>query len=97
MQSEVITLKMMKNDGGAVEVSADDKMDHGGLQWYGHVKGMRRQDFKGKCMNGVFGKLPSHQMGVAIIVLIGKKIREINFGYRALPNILCAYKYIQCL
>ena len=47
--------------------------------------------------NGVFGKLPSHQMAVAIIVLIGKKIREINFGYRALPYILCAYKYIQCL
>ena len=43
--------------------------------------------------NGVFGKLPSHQMAVAIIVLIGKKIREINFGYRALPYILCAYKY----
>ena len=48
-------------------------------------------------LNGVFGKLPSHQMAVAIIVLIGKKIREINFGYRALPYILCAYKYIQCL
>ena len=47
--------------------------------------------------NWVFGKLPSHQMAVAIIVLIGKKIREINFGYRALPYILCAYKYIQCL
>ena len=47
--------------------------------------------------NGVFGKLPSHQMAVAIIVLIGKKIREINFGYRALPYILCTYKYIQCL
>ena len=46
--------------------------------------------------NGVFGKLPSHQMAVAIIVLIGKKT-EINFGYRALPYILCTYKYIQCL
>ena len=48
-------------------------------------------------INGVFGKLRSHQMAVAIIVLIGKKIREIHFGHRALPYILCAYKYIQCL
>ena len=47
--------------------------------------------------NGEFGKLPSHQMAVAIMCLIGKKIRKINFGYRALPYILCAYKYIQCL
>ena len=47
--------------------------------------------------NGVFGKLPSHQMAVAIMCLIGKEIREIHFGHRALPYILCAYKYIQCL
>ena len=46
---------------------------------------------------GVFGKLPSHQMAVAIMCLIGKEIREIHFGHRALPYILCAYKYIQCL
>ena len=43
-------------------------------------------------MNGVFGKLPSHQMAVAIMCLIGKEIREIHFGHRALPYILCAYK-----
>ena len=48
-------------------------------------------------LNGVFGKLPSHQMAVAIMCLIGKEIREIHFGHRALPYILCAYKYIQCL
>ena len=48
-------------------------------------------------LNGVFGKLPSHQMAVAIMRLIGKEIREIHFGHRALPYILCAYKYIQCL
>ena len=48
-------------------------------------------------INGVFGKLPSHQMAVAIMCLIGKEIREIHFGHRALPYILCAYKYIQCL
>ena len=59
-------------------------------------KGQGSQPLSG-AGNGVFGKLPSHQMAVAIIVLIGKKIREINFGYRALPYILCAYKYIQCL
>ena len=47
--------------------------------------------------NGVFGKLPSHQMAVARMCLIGKEIREIHFGHRALPYILCAYKYIQCL
>ena len=47
--------------------------------------------------NGVFGNLPSHQMAVAIMYLIGKEIREIHFGHRALPYILCAYKYIQCL
>ena len=47
--------------------------------------------------NGEFGKLPSHQMVVARLYLIGKKIKEIHFGYRALPYILCAYKYIQCL
>ena len=41
--------------------------------------------------NGVFGKLPSHQMAVAIMCLIGKEIREIHFGHRALPYILCAY------
>ena len=29
--------------------------------------------------NGVFGKLPSHQMAVAIMCLIGKEIREIPF------------------
>ena len=50
-----------------------------------------------KDYNGVFGKLPSHQMAVAIMCLIGKEIREIHFGHRALPYILCAYKYIQCL
>ena len=54
-------------------------------------------DTTNKEQYGVFGKLPSHQMAVAIIVLIGKKIREINFGYCALPYSLYAYKYIQCL
>ena len=55
------------------------------------------QNMKSEISNGVFGKLPSHQMAVAIMCLIGKEIREIHFGHRALPYILCAYKYIQCL
>ena len=66
------------------------------MTWHGRQRFIRSRLCSG-FGNGVFGKLPSHQMAVAIMCLIGKEIREIHFGHRALPYILCAYKYIQCL
>ena len=83
------------------EVAADSNSAHGvsrGLAGLHLFQGFScPQKSREASLNGEFGKLPSHQMAVVIMCLIGKKLREIHFGHRALPYILCAYKYIQCL
>ena len=60
-----------------------------GPQWDNHPNDFNiSKNHISLIINGEFGKLPSHQMAVAKMGLIGKKISEINFGYRALPYIL---------